>query len=131
MQLATIFRSTLVVGVIAYTAYWFLPYSYGYLDAEAGSLLSYAGYGAIYSGNEIIDSAVFWAWILSAIGMFFFRRIARSVFVLILIASTVSVPLYGLSVETAGGAMLLDVAHIADGIAVALAYFSPVKDRFH
>jgi hypothetical protein len=131
MQLTKIFRIALVVGAVAYAAYWFLPYSYGYLDSATGSLLSYSGYGAIYSGNEFIDVAIFVVWLISAFGMFFYRKVARSIFLFLVVANTVAVPLYGLSVETAGGAMMLDVAHIADGMVLALAYFSPVKDEFY
>lgn len=131
MQLTKVFRIALVVGSVAYAVYWFLPYSYGYLDSETGYLLSYAGYGAMYSGNEFIDIAIFMAWLISAFGMFFFRKVARSIFLILVVTNIVAVPLYGISVETAGGAMMLDVAHIADGMVLALAYFSPVKDRFY
>ncbi len=129
LSINNIFRITIVVGAITYVAYWLLPYSYGYLDSETGILLSYGGYGAIYSGNEILDVAILVMSVVSSLGMFFYWKVARYIF-LLLIATVVAVPLYGLSIQTAGGAMLLDVVHITDGMALALAYFSPVKDRF-
>ena len=126
-----LFRLSVVVGLVAYLAYWFLPYSYGYLDSETGSLLSYAGYGAIYSGSYTVSVVLLAGWIASAAGMFFYKKAGRTLFLVLLIVTTAMTPLYGMSIELAGGAMLLDVTNIADGFALGLAYFSPaVKSKF-
>ncbi len=131
MQADKAFRISVVVGVIAYSAYWFLPYTYGYLRADVGEVLSYAGYGAIYSGSEVVDLLMFVVWMVGAFGMFFHRKIARNLFLFSIVASLGMAPLYGMFVETSGGVVLIDMAHIAFGMALALAYFSPVKDKFY
>jgi len=80
VQTAKAFRISIIVGVVAYTAYWFSPYFYGYLDPNIGAVLSYSGYEAIYPGNNIVDVAMFVMWIVGAFGMFFYRKIARCFF---------------------------------------------------
>ncbi len=131
MQADKAFRTSIIVGVIAYLVYWFLPYTYGYLDPDIGDILSYAGYGAIYSGNNAVDILMFMVWMVSAFGMFFYRKIARGLFLFSIVASLGMTPLYGVFVETAGGAVLIDIAHIVFGMALALAYFSSVDDKFY
>lgn len=131
MQTDKAFRISIIIGVTVYIAYWFLPYTYDYLDPNAGEILSYAGYGAIYSGNKAVDLLMFVAWIVSAIGMFFYRKIARGIFLFSIVASLGMTPLYGVFVETAGGVALIDIAHIAFGMALALSYFSSVGDKFY
>ena len=80
MQTDNAFRISIIIGVIAYLAYWFLPYTYSYLDPDIGDILSYAGYGAIYSGNDAVDILMFMVLMVSASGMFFYRKIARGIF---------------------------------------------------
>jgi hypothetical protein len=131
MEIKSLFRLLVIVGALAYAVYWFMPYSYGYLDSETGSLLSYGGYGAIYQGSEMLDRAIFGAWMISAFGMLLFRKVARTLFLVLIVVTTPVTVLHGVSVETAGGALMLDVANIADGMVLALAFFSPVKDEFY
>lgn len=131
MEIKNLYRLLIIVGALAYAIYWFMPYSYGYLDSETGSLLAYGGYGAIYQGNEMLDRVIFGAWMISAFGMFLFRKMARTVFLILIVVTTPASVLYGVSVETAGGALMLDIANIADGMVLALAFFSPVKDEFY
>jgi hypothetical protein len=130
MDIKTLFKSTIVIGTVAYIAFFFLPYSYGYLDYELGNLLAYSGYGALIEQNTIFTYALFVAWIAVAVGIFLFISIARTAFLFLVIFSTALSPLFGAQVETAGGATLLAIANIADGAVLAMAYLSPLKNEF-
>ena len=79
----------------------------------------------------MLDRVIFGAWMISAFGMFLFRKMARTVFLILIVVTTPASVLYGVSVETAGGALMLDVSNIADGMVLALAFFSPVKNEFY
>jgi hypothetical protein len=131
MSPKTLFRIAVVVGAITYVAYWFLPYTYGYLDGFTGSLLSYAGHDAIFVGPELLHYAMFASWLVSAVGLLLFRKFARTLFLILVVFTTALSPLLGITVETAGGATLLSIANMADGLVLALAYFSPVKTEFY
>jgi hypothetical protein len=131
MNVKTLFRVSVIVGAATYVAYWFLPYTYSYLDTSTGSLLSYGGHGAIFVGPDLFHEAIFVAWLVAAAGLLLFRKLARSLFLILAVVTTALSPLYGLSVETAGGTALVSIANMADGVVLALAYFSPVKDEFY
>jgi len=126
-----LYRIAVLTGAVTYSAYWFLPYTYGYLDSFTGSLLSYAGHAAIFVGPEIFHIAIFAAWLVAAVGLLLFRKTARTLFLVLVVATTALSPLFGVSVETAGGATLIAIANMADGAVLALAYFSPVKNEFY
>ncbi len=130
MDVKIIYRFCIILGTVTYTAYFFLPYTYGYLDSDTGNLLSYSGYGAMFQGNAVIEYIIFTAWLMCALGMFFFYKIARTAFVFLLVSTTALVPLFGASVETAGGTLLLDITNITDGFILALAFFSPIRNEF-
>ena len=131
MSQKTLFRIAVVAGALTYVAYWFLPYTYSYLDSFTGSLLSYAGHDAIFVGSELFHNAIFTAWLAVAVGLILFRKIARTALFILVVATTALSPLYGVSVETAGGATLISIANMSDGLVLALAYFSPVKNEFY
>lgn len=130
MDIKIIFRSCIVIGTISYICYFFLPYSYGYLDADTANLLSYSGYGALIKGNEVFMYVIFIAWLACSVGLFIFNNLARTLFFALVIITTAITPMFGASVETAGGTLLIDIANIADGAILAMAYLSPVSNEF-
>jgi hypothetical protein len=70
-------------------------------------------------------------WLVSSIGLFFFWRPARILYVVAMIFGLLATPFFGPYVDAGLGAMLEDVATIISGIIVALVYFSPVKELFN
>ena len=130
MDIKIIYRSSIVIGTLAYVIYFFLPYTYGYLDSDMGALLAYSGYGAIMQGGAVFGYAIFTAWIACAIGLFLFYNVARTAYVGLIIFTTALVPLLGTTVETAGGSLLIDISSIMDGAILAMAFFSPIRNEF-
>lgn len=131
MNLVQGFRSIVVLGVVTYLAYWLLPYTYGYLDPDVGSLLSYSGFNALLTLPSAFDYGLLAAWIVVAVGLCALRKVARVGFLALIAVATALSPLYGISVETAAGHTLLSITHMADGAVLALAYFSPVRHEFY
>lgn len=131
MKTVTVFRLAVVIGTAAYVACWALPYLDGYLDPDVARLLSFNGFNAVYYPDKAIAYAEFVAWIVCAVGLLLFRKIARSLFLVLIVLSTAMTPLYGVFIESAGGMALLGISQMADGVVLALAYLSPVKERFY
>jgi len=126
-----VFRVAVIVTAVTYSVYWLLPYSYGYLDPEVGSLLSCSGFKSIYVIGEYVSIALLILLLYGCWGMYFYRKIGRNAFLIAMLAATAMTPLHGVVVETAGGVMLIDIAHVASGMVLALAYFSPIRDKFY
>jgi len=126
-----LYRAGLVVSLFLYVSYYFAPYSYGFLSPDVAGVLSYSGYGAIWPGNDVWFNALLVAWCVTTFGMFFFSKVARAIFAFLLIVSMAMTPLYGVSVELAGVAMLFDLSNVLVGYVLAMAFFSPqIKRRF-
>ena len=130
MSIFTIFRSCVVIVTLLYVTYWFLPFSYGYLDYETGNLLSYGGHDALVTLPEYFDYVMLCTWQIIAVGLYFYSNAARIAFALLLIAFTAISPLLGLSVETAGGISLISLMSTLDGAIFVFAFFTPVSARF-
>jgi hypothetical protein len=69
-------------------------------------------------------------WLVSSIGLFFFWRPARLLYVVTMIFGMLATPFFGPYVDAGLGAMLEDAATIMSGVILALVYFSPVKELF-
>ena len=69
-------------------------------------------------------------WLVSTIGLFFFWRPARMLYVVTMIFGLLAMPFFGPYVDVGLGAMLEDAATIISGVILALVYFSPVKELF-
>ncbi len=69
--------------------------------------------------------------LVTQIGMFFFWRVARPGFLVVTVVSIALTPLFGLSVTLPLEGMLYDVATLCDGAALAMAYCSPLSERFY
>jgi hypothetical protein len=70
------------------------------------------------------------AALLARIGLFFFWRFARPLFLITLIADVLLTPLFGVSIETGWGQMLDQAAVVVSGVVLALIYFSPLRTLY-
>jgi hypothetical protein len=69
-------------------------------------------------------------WLVSSIGLFFFWRPARFLYVVTMIFGLLATPFFGPYVDAGLGAMLESAGTIISGVILALVYFSPVKELF-
>ena len=131
MKLETVYRAAIISGALAYILFWFMPYTYGYFDGEIQAILSYTGYASIISFNETTGWLLFFMFLACSFGMFFYRKIFRTAFLMLIIFTTTLIPLLGLAVMTSVDTLFINITNIMDGVALAMAYFSPIKDKFY
>ncbi|QKT03786.1 hypothetical protein HUS23_08120 [Ectothiorhodospiraceae bacterium 2226] len=133
-----VFRQLVLASVFLYTFVWFSPYfSYLWMDENVVEMLViYGGYGAVFPHEQhstfflIFDAVTYVGFVLSSIGMLFFQAIARAIFTLLIVISQVMVLVSGTVVTIEGIAFLESVLSMMDGAILALAYLSPLSNRF-
>jgi hypothetical protein len=64
------------------------------------------------------------------IGLFLFRRWARTAYLVCTAVIIVMIPFGGLGIHLPVEAAIYEVVSIADGVILALAYFSPLRREF-
>ncbi len=69
--------------------------------------------------------------LVAQIGMLFFWRFARPGFLVVTVVWIALTPFFGLSVMLPLEGMLYYTATLCDGAALAMAYFSPLSERFY
>ena len=111
--------------------YWFAPWGYGYLAQEKQSLLSYNGYGSLVGESEYFYWGFFLAMVTGYIGMLLFRKLFRLWFVSLIVIGLILSPIFGMSILTGIEAFIFDTSTILSGFVIALAYFTPLKDKFY
>jgi hypothetical protein len=129
-----ILRISGIVFIISYCTWWFLPYTYGYMNQETQSLLSYGNSGAILSESHFISVfnwIIFVATNIAALGTMLCRKLFRFYYTILILLSVVTAPLWGMSVETAGGVFLGYISNLASGILFAFAYYSKASNKFY
>ena len=109
----------------------FAPWMYGTLDSETQSLLSYSGWNSMF----VVPEWVFWVMLLANlagyIGMFMYKKFFRLLFSLILVVSILLSPIFGMSIITGIEVFFIDASMLLAGIVLALAYFTPINDKFN
>jgi hypothetical protein len=133
-----IFRKIIIASVLLYTFIWFFPY-FGYVlmtDSEIDILVSVGGYGATLPYEEyavffmVYDVMIYAGFVASSIGMFFFKKIAREAFSVLIVISLIVTFVSGMTVSYAGIAFLESILSLMDGGILALAYLSSLSQKF-
>jgi hypothetical protein len=95
--------------------------------AGYGAVLSYEKYASLYLMYSIV---MYVGYILASIGMLFLNRVARGAFLLLIIADNMTTLLSGVVVNFEGSALLYSILAMLDGAILALAYLSPLSEKF-
>lgn len=99
-------------------------------------LVSAGGYGAILPYDEysrffmFYDVAMYFGFVLSSIGMLFFYNSARMFFVLLMAISLILTLFSGMMVSIESVAFLGEILSLLDGAILALAYLTPLSEKF-
>jgi hypothetical protein len=132
------FKKIVIASILLHTFLWFSPY-FSYLwieDSTIEMLVSVGGYGAVLPYDEystffiIYDVVIYVGFVLSSIGMLFFKRIARVIFTALIMISTAVSLASGMVVATEGVEFLASISCMLDGAILALAYLSPLSKKF-
>ena len=123
----TVFRILLVVSTVSYLLGFFHIY---FVSDHLVAPLSWHGYGAIFT----LPTSVVWLslalWLASALGMWLFVRSARFLYAALTLFFVLVTFFSGVAVQTGFGAFFGVVTNLSDGALLAIAFLSPVKERF-
>ena len=126
-----LFRYLVVCTTLLYILYWCLPYfDYHWMSNEEIDLANYNTWGAILPNHLIIHWGIFISWVLVSIGLFFFIPIARILFVIMQVTTTVLSLFMGYLILPPFNAALAEVVVLLDGVILAMLYLTSVSTKF-
>lgn len=124
------YQASLIVSALLYVSYWFFPWIYFSFSPELQALLNQSGYRALIVWPEWVWWLFFLLTLSGYIGMFFFKRVLRQVFVLAIIGGILLAPTIGVLVLTGTEALLYDLSLFLKGFVLALSYSSELNKYF-
>ncbi len=126
-----IFRAIVVLALLLQLVWFYLPYTWVYLyEGDALNLLQWSGYGASIDLYGPIPYVVLGAYTAVLVGLALFQTWARPAFVILIVASVLTTPLWGISVVSPVGGAVGYVVSLADGAIITLAYFTTLSRDF-
>ena len=126
-----LFRVLVIVSISIYLVWFLLPHFWHLLHTpEEVNLLNYNGYGESFNTLPIIYTTSV-LYIISAIGLFIFKRWARTLFLGLTAFSVAVGPFMGWSVQTGFEASINNLAILCDGAVIFMSYFSSMRDEFN
>jgi len=130
MTLLQIYRAGIIISMALYAVWFLLPNAGLPLSNEIHSIMEWNFYNEIVSIPAVINWIMFLLFNMASIGMLFFKRECRDLFLILMIGSFILTPLRGVSVMTAIDASIGYYITIIDGFILALAYYSELSDNF-
>lgn len=127
----TTYRRFIYAVFTVYLIYMILPYYWGSLYNQ-GTLdaLTWLGHDGTLDVYGPLPYMYTIALLVSLVGLHQFKKWARSAFLYLMIASTLTIPLFGLSVLGNIDAFISSVLGIGMGMILAISYFSELDDEF-
>ncbi|MDZ7803161.1 hypothetical protein [Thiohalophilus sp.] len=126
-----LFRNLIIFSYVVYAVFFFMPYFEMYLyEKEVLDALSWSGYGAIVSSNQIVSYIFFLGYTISLLGLFYFKSWARTLFIILTTLSVILTALSGVSVLPGVEGALLNMTILADGATIAIMYFTSISAKF-
>ena len=126
-----IFRTIIVLSLTLQIIWFFLPFVWGYYNNEDQlNLLSWAGYDSMIDINGPIPYIILAAFIISSIGLFFFKMWARTFYLVLILFSVISTPIWGFTVAPPIDNVLGYIISLSDGAILAIAYLTKIGSKF-
>lgn len=127
-HLTTTFRALLVTSTVLYALAYWLPYFDGALySADLTRLRAWDGFGARVHLTLLGQLTWYTADIVAPVLMFFYVSWARSAFLFLSLIGVLAQFGWGVRVTTPIEGFFFGVMAMADGAALAMAYFTPVR----
>lgn len=133
MNLALIFRRLVLATLALHTVWFALPWMQDHLiQSKTSDALSWDGFEAALQlrRHRMLWLAVALPYLPIALALWCFWHPGRLIFIMFTAFLHLLILLGGLVVETALGALLSAGAAFFDGAIIALAYASPLRERF-
>jgi hypothetical protein len=126
-----LFRFFVLTSAAIYVLSYLLPDGLFAATLEEKNLLGLDGYGAVFTPRSALFTiGVFALWLFASLGLIRLRNWARHLYLLLTVWAVVSAGLYGIRVSSPVAAVLDVALDLLDGVILAMAYLSSVKDLF-
>ncbi len=126
-----IFSTTIIVATLLYVVWYFMPFAWEYLyDNETLGGLQWNGYGAKLNLDGPIPYIAGIAYLVSALGMLFYKLWARTLFTLLTISTVISAPFWGVAASGGYDVLVGNIVTLSDGAIIAMAYLTSVSSEF-
>lgn len=127
-----LFFQKLVLGIAAlYVIYILIPFTWHYIySEEILNALAWNGYGGLINSYGLVPYFFAVFFLVSLLGIYKFKRWARSCFTAYVFASGISLPFWGLTVIGGVDGTISYFITLASGFILALSYFSSVNEEF-
>jgi len=126
-----LFRNLIIFSYVVYAVFFFMPSFEMYLyEKEVLDALTWSGYGAIVSSNQIVSYIFFLGYTIALLGLFYFKSWARILFIILTVLSVILTGLSGVIVLPSVEGALLNMTILADGATVAIMYFTSISAKF-
>jgi hypothetical protein len=130
----SLFRSLIIISNLAYLIWFFQPYySIVLYTDDIRQLLRSDGYG----GNDFfLQFSVELGWVLllfylvTAVGLYFYVKLARMLFTLLVAISLFLPFMYGVSVQSHIDVFMNTITTLCDGIVLYMCYLSSIAENF-
>lgn len=125
------FQTLVIVSAFLYLAWFFIPYLPRSHSREVWRALNMSGHGA----SSVIQHPAFYlaigaAKLVATLGLLLFLSWSRWLLVVVLVISIFSIPFAGLTVAPALDSFVGALTGLADGAILALAFSSPIAERW-
>ena len=129
--MAKIFIGTVLINLLAYIAWFFMPFVSGYLyDYDTLDLLSFGGFGAKVDLDGPIPYVVGLIYVVTTFGLLLFKPWARIAFSILAVFTIISPSIWGVSIQGSYDVMIDSLVLITDGAIVSMAFFTSISNDF-
>ncbi len=126
-----LFRLLVVSSIVILVVMWTIPYiDYMWLSEDELKLLDANGYGAYIPNGPLVYWGLFVVWLLLSIGLFFYSNMARIVFFVLIITTSMMEFFWGVRVFMSYEIMLNNTIAMLDGAIIAIMYLTSVRNKF-
>ncbi|WP_445358550.1 hypothetical protein [Microbulbifer sp. ANSA005] len=134
--MGSLFRILVVAGALLAIVFWSMPFiDYMWLSNDELQILDLGGFGSKLPQSEAYYWFTLLLWLVISAGLYFYKKNARTAFVVCLIVFTFAGLFAGLfdgiMVLSPIEAALSSIITLSDGAIIAIMYFTSVNAKFN
>ena len=131
----SLFRALIIISSSAYVLWFFQPYySTSLYNEDMRMMLDAHGYNGVdllLQYRAEIGGGFLIAYLISAIGIFIYIKLARTFFAILCISSIITPLFFGMSVQSHIDTTLNNITYMADAIILYMSSFSSLSTKFN
>lgn len=130
-KLEKIFKALIISSIATYIILLFLPYLDSfYLSQEEIDVLSWNNYGSVFPIPNWFAWIMFGINLLIVCGLYFYVRIARTMYLWLFIILILMNPFMGIQTNTGLEGLFYQLISTLDGAILAVAYLTSINEKF-